>query len=448
MLKLRSYQVPGFDASMQFFKQETPDPGILVAPTAYGKSVLIAHNAYGVDGKTVIIQPSKELLRQNYEKYVRMGGYATIYSASAGEKRFGNIMYATIGSIKTLGRVFKERGFKNMMIDEIHMYPRGDEGMLGKFMDESGIKRVLGLTASPFKLQTNFDQSGERFSKLQMLTSRSKYGQFFKDIIHVTQIQQMVELGFWSKLQYELHDFDGSSLQYNSAKSDYTEESLRFTFESEDILSKVLTRVQTLDRKSVIIYVPTIAEAERLASHIPGARAIHSNLHEKDRDAIVDGFRAGKIRYVVNVNMLATGFDHPEVDCIISARPTASLAWFYQALGRGTRIHPDKKDCLIIDFAGNVHRFGKIEHIYFKKKKTWQCYGEGGRLLTGLAMDQIGTVFDAPANGVILPFGKHKGKDISQVPKDYLQWMLSDLSWNDNNMYLKEAAEKLVNQVV
>jgi DNA repair protein RadD len=441
---LRDYQVAPYNTAVSFFSADNPVPSILVAPTAFGKSILIAHVAGAIEGKTLILQPSKELLEQNYEKFTNLGGYAAIYSASAGVKRFGNIMYATIGSIKDLGPRFALLGFTNLIIDEVHLYPRGVDSMIGKFLEESGIKKVLGLTATPFKLQSNTNLDGTRFSKLQMLTSRSKMGQFFKDIIHVTQINELTAKGFWSSLEYECHAFNEDGLVYNSVKSDYTEESLRFNFDKEEIAEKILYRLRSLDRKSVIIFVPTIDEAISLSQRIPGSAAVHSNLHPADRKRIIDQFKIGKIKYVFNVNILATGFDHSGVDCIIMGRKTASLAWFYQALGRGTRIDPFKKDCLIIDYVGNVKRFGKIEFIYFKKKKTWQIYGEGGRLLSGIAMDQIGQVFDSPVSGVVMPFGKYKGKDISSLPKEYLEWMLKDFTWSDRNYYIKEACEQIL----
>lgn len=446
MLKLRQYQEPAKKAGLSFFSQTKCEPSILVAPTAFGKSVLIAHLAESIEGKTLIIQPSKELLKQNYEKFVKLGGYASIYSASAGVKRFGNVMYATIGSIKNLGPKFAALGFTNLIIDEVHLYPRGVDSMLGGFLEQSSIQKVLGLTATPFKLQSNTDLSGNRFSKLQMLTSRSKMGQFFKEIIHVTQIQEITELGFWSQLIYEVDDFDEKGLVYNSVKSDYTEDSLRMKFQNDDMAGKIIRRCEDLDRKHVIIFVPTIEEAEKVAKNLPNARAVHSRLTDDERDEVIYGFTNGRIRYVVNVNILATGFDFPGIDCIISARPTASLAWFYQALGRGTRICEGKANCLIIDIAGNVKKFGRIEHIYFKKKKTWQVYGEGGRLLTGIAMDQIGQVFDSPVSGVQMPWGKFKGQDISAVPHDYLHWLINnkEFTWNDRNYYIKEAAEKIL----
>lgn len=456
MSTLRPNQVPAHKIAVDFFSQANPEPSIIVAPTAFGKSHLIAHVTNDIVGKTLILQPTKELLQQNYEKFTLLGGYAAIYSASAGIKRFGNVMYATIGSIKGLGEKFKALGFENLIIDEVHLYPRSVESMLGNFLAESGIHKVLGLTATPFKLQSNTDMNGERFSKLQMLTSLSKasaseagkVSRFFKDIIYVSQIQEMIELNFWSKLEYELHEFEEVGLDWNSAKSDYTDDSLKYNYENQQIEAKIIDRLRSLDRKSVIIFVPSIADAISLADQLPNAAAVHSKLKDAERDDIIKGFRAGRIRYLVNVDIVSTGFDHTKVDCIVFGRKTASLAWFYQAAGRGTRIDPDKEDCLIIDFTGNVKRFGRLEFIYFKKKRFWQVYGEGGRLLTGIAMDQIGQVIDGPTSGVKMPFGKYKGTDISAIPRSYIDYMLREFTWTTNNQYIKDACQMVMAQAV
>lgn len=446
-MPLRDYQEPAYKTAVDFFLEKNPKPSILVAPTAFGKSWLIAYTANDIKGKTLIVQPSKELLIQNYEKFTLMGGHAGIYSASVGVKKFGNIMYATIGSIKNIGTKFASLGFENLIIDEVHLYPRDTESMLGQFLIDSGIKKVLGLTATPFKLQSNTDQSGNRYSKLQMLTSRSKMGHFFSEIIHVTQISELTSRGYWSRLEYELHEFSDKGLVFNSALSDYTEESLAFNYEQQEIMAKILHRLRSLDRKSVLIFVPTVADAMSLERSIPDCRAVYAEMPPKEREQVIRDFRSGRIKYVANVNILATGFDHTKVDGIILGRKTASLAWLYQAIGRGTRIDPDKENCLVIDFVGNIHRFGRIEYLYFKKKKTWQLYGENGRLLTGIPMHQTGQFFDSPASGLKLEFGKYKGSDISQVPIAYIEYMLREFTWTERNQYLKEACEKRMQAV-
>jgi len=84
------------------------------------------------------------------------------------------------------------------------------------------IIHTLGLTATPLKLQTNMGDDGRPFSKLVMLTNRSKKGNFFKKIIHVAQIDDMVENKFWSTLQYVSYDFNTGDLVYNTTGADQT----------------------------------------------------------------------------------------------------------------------------------------------------------------------------------------------------------------------------------
>jgi DNA repair protein RadD len=91
------------------------------------------------------------------------------------------------------------------------------------------------------------------------------------------------------------------------------------------------------------------------------------------------------LRVVVQVTILSVGFDHPELDCIITGRPTASLSWWYQFVGRVTRIHPNKANGLVVDFVGSVPKFGKVEDLYFKyEAPLWKLYGESQKLLTGI----------------------------------------------------------------
>lgn len=448
MNKPREYQTSAIDAGHVFFKTENTQPALMVLPTAWGKSYLIAYIVKDINDKVLIISPSRELLEQNYSKYTLLGGKASIYSASLGQKKISDVTYATIGSIVKLGAQFKEQGFTKMIIDEAHLFPRESSGMLSKFIASSGITHVLGLTATPLKLQTNRDLEGNNYSKLVMLTSRSKKGQFFKDMIHVSQVSEMVELGFWAKLEYEQYNLeDDGKLVFNSSKADYTEASLNAVYESNDTNNKIIQKIADMpNRKSIIVFVPSVANAIALSRQIPSSIAVYADMGNKERENAISFFKKGAIRVVINVNVLACGFDHPELDTIICARPTASLAWFYQALGRGTRIHPNKKDCLIVDFSGNVKKFGRIEKLVFVKENIWKLYGEGGNLLTGIPLHTIGehtAETEAAPKKVIMPFGKHQGKEIKDIDPNYRSWMLQNFTWNDRTMKIKKEIERL-----
>jgi DNA repair protein RadD len=465
MITLRKNQTEPIRKATEFFRKEDPKPSLIVLPTAWGKSILTAFVAKSMKDKLLVLQPSKELLEQNFKKYLSLCGddliiNAGIYSASFERKDINKITYATIGSIKNIGKLFKRLGFTKMLIDEAHMYPREAESMLGTFIAESGITHVLGITATPIKLQQNTDMYGNRFSKLQMLTSQSKKGNFFKDIIHVGQVGEMVELGFWSKLEYKTTGFDGSLLVYNSSKSEYTEESVERAFKFNNIHEQIKQQLSNnSNRKHILVFVPSVAEAKQLSKQYPDSAAIYGDMHKDERAKVIDEFRNGKTRVIFNVRVLSTGFDFTGIDCIIFGISTASIALYYQIVGRGTRIDTAKKDCLIIDLAGNVERFGRVEDIVFEKEGLWRMYGTGGKLLSGIPIHEIGTVTrqsiatnkvkthtgkTGSATGIvaavkIMPFGKYKGIPVRDVPDDYKRWMLEKIEWNNANANLKQA---------
>ena len=452
MLKLRENQVEPIDKAIEFFKQDKPKPSLIVLPTAWGKSILTAFVAKATNEKLLILQPSKELLEQNYKKYVAMCQFefeAGIYSASFGRREMRGITYATIGSIKDLGAKFKDLEYKQMLIDEAHLYPREAKSMLGKFLADSGISHVLGITATPIKPQTNY-MNREAHTKLVMLTSRSKKGNFYKEILHVSQVSEMIERGYWCDLRYIATKFDGSLLVYNSSKSEYTEASVELAFQANNIHAQIEHQLNAnADRKHILVFVPTVEEAIQLSKQHPNSAAVWGEMDKKQREQTINDFRAGRIRVIFNVRVLSTGFDYTGIDCIIFGSSTASFALYYQIIGRGTRIDADKKDCLIIDLAGNLERFGRVEDIVFEKGTIWRMFGTDGRLLTGIPVDQIGKKFrehveileQNKKNNIptVMPFGKYKGKPISEVPSFYRQWLLDNCNWNKSNENLRKA---------
>jgi DNA repair protein RadD len=453
-VELRHNQIEPVRKGIEYFSKKKPPPSIIVAPTAFGKSIVIAAIAKGVGEKVLVIQPSKELLEQNYNKFINLGGVATIYSASLGEKEIGDVTYATIGSIVNIASKFKEYGITKVIIDECDRFPREPNGMLRRFLKGAGITHTLGLTATPLKLQTNMGEDGKPFSKLVMLTNRSKKGNFFKDIIHIAQIQEMVELGFWSKLEYQSYDFNTGDLVYNTTGADYSNSSIKRAYKNQKISAKIVKKVQELyNRKSILIAVPSIDEAKELTTLIPSCRAVYSDMPASERAEIIEDFKAGRLRCIAQVNILSIGFDYPELDCIITGRPTASLSWWYQFVGRVTRIHPTKSDGLIVDFVGAVPKFGKVEDIYFNEKNgNWEMFGENKKLLTGIPINEIGLHIEGEPSPqekaaigpkVVMQFGKYAGKEVREIPAHYREWMLTNFNWNSFNQKIKDEILRL-----
>lgn len=454
MIELRPNQTEPVRKAIEFFNESKPKPSLIVLPTAWGKSILTAFVAKNCTDKMIVLQPSKELLEQNFLKYSNLCGdfglNAGIYSASFGRKEIMPITYATIGSIKNLGAEFKRLGFTKMLIDEAHLYPRESDSMLGHFLEDSGITHVLGITATPVKLQTNRDREGSTFSKLVMLTSRSKKGNFFKDIIHVGQVSEMVQLGYWSKLIYQTSDFDDSMLVFNTSKSEYTEESVQRAYDANGGNIGIIQALNAHpERKHILAFAPSVQDAIELSANYPNSAVIYGDMDKRERADIIERFRRGEIRVIFNVRVLSTGFDYTGIDCIVLGISTASIALYYQIIGRGTRIDTTGKDeCLIIDLGGNVDRFGKVEDITFEKGRQWRMFGTDGRLLSGIPIHDIGNytrkdteIIDRQAAQpiTIMPFGKYKGMPLSQIPTNYKQWMIRSFEWNSRNEKLRRS---------
>jgi DNA repair protein RadD len=454
-MNLRTNQIEPVTIGIEFFKLPKMAPSIIVAPTAFGKSIVIAHIAKGIGEKVLVLQPSKELLEQNYNKFIFFGGDASIYSASMGQKELGDVTYATIGSIISIGHKFREMGVSKVIIDECDRYPREKSGMLRRFIDSMKATHVLGLTATPLKLQSNMGDTGP-YSKLVMLTNRSNKGTFFKHILYVSQIEEMVKSKFWTPLIYQSYDFDTGALVYNSSGAEYTQESIARAYENQNIEDKIVKKVHELyDRKSILVAVPTIEQATKLAGKIPSAAVVHGETPKSERDRIIDEFRSQKIRVIVQVNVLTVGFDYPELDCLISGRPTASISWWYQFVGRGTRIHQNKENCIVVDFVGSIDRFGRVEDLYYKEDEdgTWELYGENKKKITGIPIHEIGLHLEGGVNlaekvnedgeieKVYMTFGKYKNKPVASIPPYYRKWLLDNITWNPWN-------EKIKNEII
>ena len=108
------------------------------------------------------------------------------------------------------------------------------------------------------------------------------------------------------------------------------------------------------NRKKTVAFCADVKHAIDLAEafNVAGivAATIHGNMDIEDRRRVLQAFADGKIRILTNCGVLTEGFDCPEIDAILLCRPTRSQGLYVQCVGRGTRVSPGKKDCLVMDF--------------------------------------------------------------------------------------------------
>lgn len=371
MYTLRPYQARAVEQGLAYFnskKYTTKDRPVIVAPTGAGKSLLVAYMAKELQRGVLVLQPTKELLEQNYGKFTDYGGQASIYSASMGVKEVSKgVTFATIGSIVRRAELFQH--IKYVVIDECHLVPPGKSSMYQRFFSEIDAK-ILGLTATPFRLKNFRDPfTGMPYSQINLLQRMKP--RVFTDIIDVTQISEMYEEGFLTPIEYVPLEWGEGKLKVNSTGAEYTDESMREAIKEQKVLERVPEIAERMLAKvcnHVLVFTTSIENAEFLneSSNMQSA-VVHSKMKKKDREQVLIDFKAGKIKVIYNVGVLTTGFDFPELDGIILARPTLSLALYMQMIGRGVRLSPGKEKCTVTDMCGNYTRFGAIEELRYEK---------------------------------------------------------------------------------
>lgn len=264
--------------------------------------------------------------------------------------------------------------------------------------------------------------------------------------------EQFRDMGFTKVLIDEAHLYPreaDSMLVYNTSKSEFTEDSVLRAYNANGGAQGIIEALdKNQDRKHILVFCPSVQDAIDLSHRYTGSAVIYGDMKPAERATIINDFKAGKIRVIFNVRVLSTGFDYTGIDCIILGISTASIALYYQIIGRATRIDNGKEDALIVDLGGNVSRFGRVEDITFEKGRIWRMFGTGGRLLSGIPITDIGTVtredtaqIDAQAQQPVevMPFGKYKGEKIANIPLNYRQWMLNTFEWNARNEKLRKS---------
>jgi len=127
----------------------------------------------------------------------------------------------------------------------------------------------------------------------------------------------------------------------------------------------------TPDRHSVLIFASGIQHARHIQNLLGeiGYRCgfICGETPALEREKTLKQFKDAELQYLVNVNVLTTGFDAPNIDCVAMLRPTNSPGLYYQCCGRGFRLDPTKDNCLVLDFGGNILRHGPVDALQIKQ---------------------------------------------------------------------------------
>ena len=369
---LRPYQQRAINQLYAWFESNEGNP-CLVLPTGSGKSHIIAALCKDAlqnwpETKILMLTHVKELIQQNAGKMREHWPDAPlgIFSASMGKKDLGKeITFAGIQSIRK--RADQLGHIDIILIDEAHLVSHQDEGSYRKLITDLTIinphLRVIGLTATPFRLGHG------------LITDKPA---IFDALIEPVSIESLVEGGYLSTLRSTRTALRLDTSDVHKRGGEYIESELQAAIDTEknnrEVVEEVLKRAG--DRKAWLFFCAGVDHAHHI-SHLLNESGIVSECvtgetHKKDREKILDDFKAGKIQAITNANVLTTGFDHPDIDLLVMLRPTMSASLYVQMAGRGMRPKSHTDHCLVLDFAGNVAMHGPVTNVQPSKKK-----GEG-----------------------------------------------------------------------
>lgn len=386
-------------AALEHFLMNEPGNGVIGLPTGTGKSVIppmfmASQFTKYPNVRFGVFTHVKELIAQNERALRKIWPTAPVGVCSAGLKRWEPYAPIVFGGIQSCYKKASEIGHIDLaFIDEAHLIAPDDNTMYQSFFRD--MKRInpnirfVGLSATLFRMGHGrlTDQGGLFDSVIYDRTSMNDF-LYFIDEFYLSNLitptpQNIIDVTDVRELAY-----------------DFNQKDLQAIVDTDSVTRDCLTEGLDLakDRKSIMVFGAGIQNCENLAKMMNAmgcpAVAVHSKLTDEQRDKALQAFQHGRDRAVVSYGILTTGFDHPQVDCIMDLRPTTSVVLHIQKYGRGTRPYyhnrwtfeqlrikenrqqameeSGKVDCLILDFAGNIARLGPINDPKIPKKK-----GEG-----------------------------------------------------------------------
>ena len=363
MLVLRPYQEQVKAAVYEHLRTRDDNP-CAVVPTAGGKTPIMASICKDAvvlwGGRVLILAHVKELLQQTADKLrivcpeVKFGVY------SAGLRRRDTDQPVIIASIQSVYRRACELdAFDLIMVDEAHLIPPEGDGMYRQFLADAKVinpnLRIIGFTATPFRMKTG--------------TICTPDG-FLNHVCFEVGVRELIRDGYLWPLVTKAGKTKADTSGLHIRGGEFVADEVEDLMDQDNLVSAACAEIveQTQDRKACLIFASGIRHGEHILRVMADQHGIDCGFVTGDtptkiRDEILTQFRAGDLKYLVNVNVLTTGFDAPHIDCVALVRPTMSPGLYYQMVGRGFRLHPGKQNCLVLDFGGNVLRHGPVDQV-------------------------------------------------------------------------------------
>lgn len=421
------------------------DPFVIQAATGAGKSLIIADLVSKIDGHALILQPGREILQQNYDKLASYIGEEElgIFSASLERREIKKYTFATIQSIYKQPENFSH--FDVLIVDEAHLInDKKADAMLTSFIKATQISKIVGLTASPYRLESKTvrTQHGQ-FRSESYLRSIIGKDRLFKSMPYSVETAELVARGFlarinyrnepvpWTELVPSASGFTKKSINVFERKNKITDKAIRQILQSDLINHKTITFAASLEHAEIILAATeNKVDIALISSKTPAA----------ERAQLIKDYKENRLRHILNFGTLTVGFDSPDITAVILARPTASPALYYQMIGRGIRQAPEGNKLLqVYDLCGNFDKYGKVEDIKMEQDSEglWHLFVTGkegrrqvdGQLLKTQIFQTKNTALATPAQVRYLYFlASRVGEHENDQEKLFAEMSIKDAS--------------------
>lgn len=349
---LYDYQLQDLNTIFKYLKESSSDVNLLYQlPTGGGKTVVFSEIARRyireTKKKVVVLTHRIELSTQTSKMLSGFGVKNMIINSEVKELKAQNEFLCFVAMVETLNNRLQE-GMVQLdnvglvIIDEAHY---NSFRKLFKYFENS---IILGVTATP--LSSNI--------KLPMKDN-------YKKLIVGESISSLINKKFLAKANVYNYDVSLRSLKLGIS-GDYTVKSSDELYGNQNMLGKLLSAYDEIAKGTkTLIFNNGINTSRYVFETFSKAgyniRHLDNKNSASERKEILDWFAVTPDAILTSVSILTTGFDEPTVETIMLNRATRSLTLYFQMIGRGSRILPDKTDFTVVDLGNNVARFGLWE---------------------------------------------------------------------------------------
>ncbi len=347
--QLYAYQHGAIDEIFKRLKDHPARYNLLYQlPTGGGKTVIfseIARRYINETGKKVMILTHRvELCAQTSQMLDEFGVKNKVINSAVKEMPVPNDYMCYVAMVETLNNRLRDKilnldNIGLMIVDEAHY---NSFGKLLRFY-EKGV--VLGVTATPLSSNINIRMKDT-----------------YDELIVGESISSLIETGFLARATTYHYQVGLTSLKVGST-GDYTVSSSERLYNNHAMQDKLLSayREKCIGKKT-LIFNNGISTSQYVYASFQEAgyeiKHLDHTYSAKERKEILQWFREKPDAILTSVSILTTGFDEPTVESIILNRATKSLTLYFQMIGRGSRLLPDKKEFSVIDLGNNLNRFG------------------------------------------------------------------------------------------